>query len=146
MTAAPKVLEKRNGYGSVPIIDPNTGTARTGFISLDFTKQIAKDGLGRASEFAELIVHLLMRPHAVFQGLRLDHPEIDEDDWFCYVATPTHAYDYRRNARRTAWLGQVVIIPVTSDWVVYNWYWVKSDPSDDRLPIDHQNRYEKRLI
>ena len=146
MVGGNSALPQRNGYGTVEAIDPVTGKKRPVFVSLQFTEKIARDGIGKAKEFAHIILPLLLTPHAVFRGLRLDHPEIDEDDWFCYVATPKGAYDYKRHALRTPWLGQVVIIPVTSEWVVYNWCWVKCAPEDDRLPIDFQTRFKERVL
>lgn len=116
------------------------------FVSLDFASRIAKQGIGKALEFKEVVTESLLSPTAIFQGLRLDHPEIDEDDWFCYVARPDHAYDYRTGQRRAAWFGQVMLICVTSDWVVYNWNWYKSDANNPKLPVDFETRFRKRVL
>lgn len=139
-------LPQRKGHGTIRAIDPSNGSVRPVFVSLEFASRIAKQGAGKAMEFKEVVTESLLSPTAIFQGLRLDHPEIDEDDWFCYVARPEYAYDYKTSHRRAAWFGEVMLICVTSDWVVYNWNWYKSDPNNPNLPIDFETRFRKRVL
>lgn len=139
-------LPTRNGYGTIEIRCPFQLGLRPAYVSLAFIKEISARGPGKAREFAEIVVPALKTPVAIFQGLRWDHPEIDEDDWFCYVAKPQFAYDYKRHQRRSAWADQVLTIFVTSEWVVYNWCWTKCAPEDSKLPIDFQTRFANRKL
>lgn len=89
---------------------------------------------------------ILQHPSAVFEGLRRDE---DEDrtgyGWRCYCGIPDHAYG-RDGAAIPPYRGMVYLVFVNDEGVAYNWRWEQAAPDEPRLPIDHQDRFRKRLL
>jgi hypothetical protein len=44
------------------------------------------------------------------------------------------------------WPGQVFLVFVDDDGIIYNWRWEKADSQDLRLPENHGRRFEERLL
>ena len=59
----------------------------------------------------------LQQPTAVFRGVR----EEGESRWLCYVGLPPDAYNHRMGERLRPWLGQVFLVFVDDDRIVYHW-------------------------
>jgi hypothetical protein len=102
----------------------------------------AKRGMGAAKELAHNVPWTLENPVAVFRGVR----EEGESQWLCYVAQPPDAYDYRTGERVRPWLGQVFLVFVDDDRIVYHWRWDQTDPADLEHPRDFATRCEERLL
>lgn len=107
---------------------------------------VAKRGLGHASECGRIMPAILINPTAIFEGLRRDD---DEDKygygWRCYCGVPANSYR-RDGTQAPPYPGQVYLVFVNDENVIYNWRWEKSDPDDPRLPIDHTNRFRTRRL
>jgi hypothetical protein len=96
-------------------------------------------------ELADTVRWALLHPRALFRGVRDLEREIAEDGWLCYVAIPSHAYDHKTGKKYPAWLGEVFMVFVTEERVVYNWYWCKCDGRESHLPADYENRFLERV-
>jgi hypothetical protein len=84
----------------------------------------------------------LLAPTAVFRGVR----EEGERDWLCYVSRPGRAYDYRTGEEVDGWEGQVFLIYVTDDRILYLWVWAQADGDNPNLPVNYASRFEERLL
>ena len=87
-----------------------------------------------------------MNPIAIFRGVRELDREISEDDWLCYVARPKHAYDYVTGEKRPPWPGEVFLVFITDERVLYLWYWTNCDPCKSDLPADYETRFLERRL
>jgi hypothetical protein len=72
--------------------------------------------------------------------------DIAEDNWLCYVAVPGHAYDHKTGAKRAAWPGEVFMVFVTDERVVYHWYWCECDGHESHLPADYESRFLEKVL
>jgi len=102
--------------------------------------------MGRTRELVDAVRWALLHPASVYRGIRDIDNEIDEDDGLCYVAAPPRAYDYRTGEQRPAWNNEVMLVFVNEERVLFNWFWVKVDPSDRRLPVDHEIRFREKVF
>lgn len=98
--------------------------------------------MGAAKELAYLVPLTLQQPTAVSCGVR----EEGESRWLCYVGLPPDAYNDRTGEQLRPWLGQVFLVFVDGDRIVYNWRWDKADLGDLRLPVDLGRRFEERVL
>lgn len=131
----------RNGYASTPALDPRDGGEWDILISLEKLQKYFSKPRGRALELGYIVKDHLLRPTAIFRGVR----QIDdgEDDWLCYICRPGTAYNYQTGIVCPAWNGQVMTVYITGDRVLYSWSWTDCD--DQNLPIGHEDRYGSRL-
>lgn len=138
--------KRRRGYCSIDAIDPSDG--KKWQVLLPDTKMdyVASQGHGAALELADTVRWTLLHPCALFRGVRDLERDISEDAWLCYVGIPHHAYDRKTGARRPPWAGEVFLVFVTDERVVYNWYWYESDSRDSRLPADYEGRFLERIL
>jgi hypothetical protein len=79
--------------------------------------------LGAAVELVDTVRWTLLHFMALFRGVRDLERDISEDNWLCYVGNPGHAYDHKTGAKRPPWPGEVFLVFVTDERVIYNWYW-----------------------
>jgi len=107
---------------------------------------VAAQGLGAAMELVDTVRWALLHPRAVFLGVRDLERDVSEDKWLCYVATPSHAYDRKTGEKRPPWPGEVFLVFVTEERVVYNWYWCESDGRKSHLPADYETRFLKDVL
>jgi len=137
----------RRGYESLPAISPHNGRPWDLLISHDTLDWIAKTGLGRSRELAFVVKPELLKPKAIFQGVRdLEH-EISEDEWLCYVCQPNFCYDYKSGEKRTsAWENEVMLVYINDERVFYNWYWVESDDRVSFRPNGYETRFSKQVL
>ncbi len=147
--ALPLTYEKRKSrvhYAAVPALDPHDGGEWDLLISPKTLEWAASRGIGSAKELAYTVRWALLNPEVVFQGVRDDEPEIDEDGWLCYVSRPNFAYNLKTGQIVCpAWADEVFLIFVNDERVVYLWYWGKCDAVDDHLPIDYEGRFRERV-
>jgi hypothetical protein len=127
--------------GQLPAFNPRDGQTWTVLVRDAKAEVIRKRGIGPARELAEIVPPTLLRPNAVFRGLR----DRGASNWLCYVGSPTKAYDYENGQRVPPWPGEVFLVFVNDQRVVYNWRWEKADPADPKLPIDFETRFLERL-
>jgi len=94
------------------------------------------------------VPEVLQHPAAIFEGLKRETDESQKGKGLglrCYCGIPRTAY--RQNGEPCdPWLGQVLMVFVDTNKVVYNWYWYASDPEDPNLPEDHAVRFQERLL
>ena len=54
---------------------------------------------------------------------------------------------FRAPFRRLAQaVNQVFLVFVNRDKVAYSWRWARADKADDRLPHNHEERFERRAL
>lgn len=97
---------------------------------------------GAARELAYLVPFVLQNPTAIFRGVR----DEGESQWLCYAGLPEDAFNHRTGERVRPWAGQVFLVFVDDDRIVYNWRWDRSDATSLRLPVDYAERFEERLL
>jgi hypothetical protein len=98
--------------------------------------------MGRARELAFTVPRALLNPVAIFRGVR----EEGEPEWLCYVSRPGQAYNYRTRDVCQAWPGEVFLIFVNDDRIIYDWRWEKADSSDPNLPENYGVRFDGRVL
>lgn len=127
-------------------IDPTDGKPCKVQVSHDRMMTVAKRSLGQAKECGYIVPVILQRPTAVFEGLRSDE---DEDrrgvGWRCYCGVADKAYQ-ADGSERSPWPGQVFLVFVNDEKVAYNWRWEQADADDPKLPINHDQRFKRRLL
>lgn len=127
-------------------INPEDGKVCKVQISHDRMMAVARRSIGHAKECGYIVPAILQRPTAIFEGLKSDE---DEDrrgvGWRCYCGSPSTAY--RTDGSETSpWHEQVFLVFVNIEKVAYNWRWEKADSDDPNLPINHTERFKRRLL
>ncbi len=107
---------------------------------------VGSQGRGAALELADTVRWSLLHPRAVFRGIRDLERDVVEDNWLCYVSLPHHAYDYKTGKKRNVWPGEVFMVFVTDERIIYGWYWHECDPQESHLPVDYENRFREKVI
>jgi hypothetical protein len=138
--------KSRRGYSPLPAVDPHDGKTWTVLLPHKMVSWIAARGRGAALELGYTVPWALLNPRHVFRGIRDDDSNIDDDGWLCYVSRPTHAFDWKTHKRGPSWPGEVFLVYVTDERVVYCSTWVKCDPNDPDLPIDFEDRFKVRVF
>lgn len=138
--------KSRTGYVSVKAIDPRDGGEWDLLISHEKMGWVAQQGEGAAKELGYTVRPALLTIRGIYRGVRDLEKGIDEDDWLCYVATPSNAYDWKTGECRPAWKDEVLLIFVTDERVIYGWYWCKCDPQDKSRPFDHHIRFKEQVL
>jgi hypothetical protein len=137
-----KFLAPRRGYRLIDdAIDPRDGKPWQLRVSEDKIKLIAQRSCGQAKELAYVVPEVLRIPSCIFQGVR----EEGEKDWLCYCGVPSHAY--KKNGDRVeAWEGEVYLVFVSADRVVYNFRWEACDSEKQCFPKDYAKRFYKWVL
>ena len=138
--------KQRRGYSSLDAIDPNDGGMWQVLLKDGKMDYVASQGHGAAMELADTVRWTLLHPRALFRGVRELDRDVAEDKWLCYVAVPGHAYDHKTGRKRAAWPGEVFMVFVTEERIIYNWYWYESDRNESHLPDDYENRFLERVL
>lgn len=137
--------ESRREYLCIEAQNPLNGETVTVQISQQRMLSVGKRSLGHAKECGHLVPEILQNPTAVFEGLRRDE---DDDQWGCgwrcYCGIPSCGFS-RDGHEQATYPNQVYLVFVNDDSVAYNWRWEKADPSDPDLPINHEDRFKRRL-
>lgn len=142
----PEKGDSRRQCITIAAIDPVDGKTCEVMISYDRMQAIGRRSMGQAMECAHIVPAILQRPTAVFEGLRSDEDEDPRGSgWRCYCGIPEHGY-LREGTAVRPFPGQVYLVFVNDENVAYNWRWEKADPSDPRLPIDHETRFRTKLL
>jgi hypothetical protein len=133
-------------YECLDAVNPKDGSTFTVKISRERMQAVARRGKGHVFEMAYIMPKVLTGPKAIFEGLCRDEDEPKYDysiGCLCYVGKPSIAF--RSNGQQVEpWQGQVYLVFVTNENVVYNWRWEKADGND--LPKDHDKRFKKRAL
>jgi hypothetical protein len=143
-----KATEKRREALTLDAIDPKDGRQIVVMFSQEKLLAVAKRSKGQIKEAAYAVPIILQKPKAVFRGLlrETDEPKGEGDEgWLCYCGIPEIAYN-EDGTPRAPWAGEVLMVFVSSEKVVYNWYWVKCDKNDPNLPEDHSVRFKERSL
>jgi hypothetical protein len=127
-------------------VDPTDGKPCKVQVSHDRMMAVARRSLGQAKECGYILPLVLQKPTAIFEGLQSDD---DEDrrgvGWRCYCGIPTAAYR-ADGTERSPYPGQVFLVFVNQEKVAYNWRWEQADPDDGEVPINHPERFKRRLL
>lgn len=132
----------RRDRTAINAINPSDGKLFYVYVTDAKLTWVGRRGIGAVYELSESVREVLGSPRAVFKGVR----EEGEKDWLCYCAIPTRAYDLRTGDPRPPWPGQVLLVFVNDDSVVYNWRWEPSDPSKKHLPMDYESRFDQKVL
>ena len=103
---------------------------------------------GQIKEAATTVPMVLQKPRAVFRGLMRDGDEPrakSEEGWLCYCGVPAVAYN-ADGSERAPWPNEVFLVFVSSEKVVYNWYWSPCDPQNPELPEGYLERFKERAL
>ena len=131
---------------SVAAIHPQTGKTVNLLLSHAKLQAISRRSRGQILECAELVPMALQEPSAIFRGLRREHDEPHQGcGRLCYCGVPSKAYS-KDGQQLPPWPGEVFLVFVSEDDVVYNWYGTKCDPDDANLPKNFSVQYRERLI
>ena len=138
--------ETRRQYLLLDAVCPDSGRTIQVQLSYDRLQVVARRSMGHAKEAAFIVPHILQKPTAIFEGLRQNE---DEDrrgvGWRCYCGVPPQSY--RTDGKECdVYPGQVYLVFVNQDKVVYNWRWEKADPDAPTLPIGHGTRFKTRRL
>lgn len=135
-------------YEYVDAVNPNDGSKFTVKISCERMQIVARRGKGHIYEMAYVLPEVLIKPKAIFAGLRRDEDEPKKSNSFgslCYVGRPSVAY--RSNGQRVEpWPGQVYLVFVSDENVAYNWRWEKADSKDLNMPKEFDKRFKRRAL
>jgi hypothetical protein len=111
-----------------------------------------RDSLGDKYTVAYLVREALVKPCAVFEGIRFDEDEkhsCQDLGWLCYCYRPEFQYlfDGRKAA---APVGKVFLVFVNNDHEIYHWVWERAEPDllqcRKYLPINFKNRFNKQIF
>jgi len=145
----PRMAEKgetRRQYILLDAINADDGKLFKIQVSFDRMQAVARRSLGHASECGYILPVILQKPTAIFEGLRHDD---DEDrrgvGWRCYCGVPSNCYRPDGTVA-PPYPRQVFLVFVNEDRVAYNWRWEKADEKDGNLPINHAERFKRRLL
>lgn len=104
-------------------------------------KKKKRHSIGMAKELAYSVVPFLCDPVSIFQGIR----ENGEDDWYCYCVIPKNRFT-SDGAEVPVPNGRLLLVYVTSDLELYNWYWSPTDHLEAYLPVEHETRFLTQLV
>lgn len=130
------------GCVAVEAVNPADGKPSEVYLRESKIAATARRGMGPAQELARNVPWVLQNPTAIFRGVR----EEGESLWHCYVGCPKDGYDYKTGERVPPWLGQVFMVFVDDDRIIYNWRWDGVDSDDLRLPENYGRRFEERVL
>lgn len=130
------------GCVALAAISPTDGKQWDVYLRQARIEAAARRGMGAARELAYLVPFVLQNPTAIFRGVR----DEGESMWLCYAGLPEDAFNHHTGERVRPWTGQVFLVFVDDDRIVYNWRWDKSDATSLRLPVDYAERFEERLL
>lgn len=138
--------KSRRGYETVKALDPHDGGEWDLLVSHLTMDRTVKRGRGAVNELAHTVRTAILRPAAIFQGVRDLEREISEDRWLCYVTRPNFAYNLKTGEKVIpAWDDEVFLVFVNDERVYYMSYWCKCDPIDTHLPFGHEDRFRERV-
>jgi hypothetical protein len=134
------------GRVSLRAVDPQSGRQIEVLISHRRMHAVAQRSLGHAKECGLLVPYTLQQPAAIFEGLRKDE---DEDrrtpGWYCYCSKPSCSFG-ENGEDQPPYPHQVFLVFVNRDKVAYNWRWARADKTDDSLPENFEERFERRAL
>lgn len=138
-------VKSRSGYSPLDAIDPHDQGTWTVLLPGKKLECIKSRGMGACLELVHTVRWALQNCRCIFRGVRDDEADVDDDGWLCYVASPGRAYDWKTGNQVPPWPDEVFLVYLTDERVVYHWCWVKCDPDDPRLPIDHRSRFREQI-
>jgi len=142
-----KKLKHRRETLPTKAVDPVTGKKYDVFVSQKKLFYAASLSVGHLSDAAYNIPQVLQNPTAIFEGLRKDEHGRYSDTftWRCYCGIPK--FGYKGNGKKVPpWPGEVFMVFVNADRVVFNWYWHKCDGENPNLPMGYNNRFKEKLL
>jgi hypothetical protein len=133
----------RQGYSSLDAVDPRDGTHWKVLLSHQRQDWVRSQGIGRLREMAYTVTETLTNPNKVYVGVRSEDVNGQEstNDWLCYVAIPSRRFLHPSGAEVPAPPGRLFLVFVTSELVVYTWYWAETDPENPAFVLDADERF-----
>jgi hypothetical protein len=143
----PSNRDSRRQYLDLMAIEPKDGTLTCKIqISFERMHAVASRSMGHAQECGVIVPMILLRPTAIFEGLRRDE---DEDrwgyGWRCYCGVPERRFR-PDGTSAPPYLGQVYLVFINDERVAYNWRWEKADTDNHTLPVGYELRFKQRLL
>lgn len=123
----------------IEAIDPVSGKMSQVYIRVSKMQDTARRGMGAARELAISVLEVLKAPLAIFRGVR----EEAESEWLCYSGIPSKAFDYKTGNGGPAWEGEVLLVFVTDEKIVYSWRWDVEDDAYPGRPVGFETRFQK---
>ena len=138
--------ETRRERLAVQAVNPVDGKPFSVQISHAKLQAVRGRSIGQVLEAAYTVPEVLQSPSAVFKGLKREADDPPQgENWLCYCGRPSHAYQADGKPREP-WPGEVFLVFVSDELIVYNWYWVEVDPENANLPLDHSVRFRERVL
>lgn len=142
------------GYFQLQGIDPRTGSSAHYRIEIDRLSQLRKYHSGRKADDAMCVKVMVQSFYAAFEGLRAidakfgdpaDYVREPDKNGLCICGIPNRRWSLTGETPPPP--GYTFCVFADSRLVVSNWAWIKSDPSDPRLPIGHSSipRFDKQI-
>lgn len=136
------IPDRRSGLDwKLPAFNPIDCQQWTVSVPTAHIELIWRKGMGQSRELAELVPPVLLRPIAVFRGLR----DRESAEGLCYVGVPSRAYNYSTGQRLPPWPGEVYLVFVNGARAVYTERWEKCAPDNPELPEGYGSRFVERL-
>lgn len=148
MTAEPKKTSLRGKY--IPAIDPEDGSNIEILIPQRRVQWARRNGKGAIRELATSVATAVHRPQKAYEGIRHEYdndesPHAESDGWRCYVGGQGRGHNYI-TGRVIDKSGQVLLVFVNQDAIIYNHRWEKEDPDKPGCPIDADRRFTRELL
>jgi hypothetical protein len=122
-------------------VDPEDGKLWHLLVSDQTMDLAAKRGMMHAKLLAHCVPEVVLAPFAIFRGVR----EEGERNFLCYCGRPKHAYA-RDGETTPPYQGEVFLVFVSDERVIYNWRWEPSGSADGKLPEGHEARFDERVL
>jgi len=132
----------RRPDGVLQAFNPRDGQFIPVFVRESKAEVVRRRGVGPARELGECVPPTLSLPHAVFRGLR----DQDEEEGLCYVGHPDRSFDYKSGNRVPPPAGEVFLVFVNEQRIVYTWGWERMSPDNAELPEGYATRFKERLV
>jgi hypothetical protein len=129
----------RRGYRGFEALRPDGRGTWEVYISYDRLERMARKREWKFKELAVLVPDALRHPAAVFRGVRGE-----DHDAFVYVGLPA-GKGAPPGGRALLSPGEVFVVLLTANRVVYNWRRLPADPTVLVLPLNHQKIFLERL-
>ncbi len=132
---------------TIGAVDPDTGKSFEVILSHDRLHRVCSRSRGQIKEAKFLVPEILQKPTVIYEGLRKeeDHRYTKTEGWLCYSGVPSCAYA-QNGSRIEPRPGEVFLVFVDDEKIVYLWYWCECDKDNPNIPVDADIRFRARKL
>ena len=112
-------------------------------VPTDILNQKKRHSMGMAKELIYSVIPSLSEPVSIFAGIR--DSRLTENDWFCYCLSPGIRFT-RGGVETPAENNRLLLVYVTDEMELYNWYWSRTDALEIYRPVEYETRFQKILV